>query len=114
MTQEYWNPSYCLNDKYGNAWARVKDAMKEDWEEPNEEVTGQAQCAQPGTQRASWPEVEVACRYGYVAHQHYCFTSNGWDDTLETKLSAEWDATKTGKPFKEMRPFVRRGWDYKS
>jgi hypothetical protein len=122
MTQENWNPSYWQNDNHGHAWARVKDAMKQDWEQPEAEVSaggpGLAQkvsehVKQPRTQRATWPEVEVACRYGYAAHQHYSLTSNGWDDGLETKLSAEWDASKTGKLFKEVRPFVRRGWDYK-
>ena len=61
----------------------------------------------------NWSEVEPAYQYGFGARQEYGSKYNQWSDELETQLSKEWDPSKTGKPFDDVKPYVRRGYERK-
>jgi len=134
-TQNLWNAPYWQNEKHGSAWDRVKEALRRDWEQTKADVSSggkelnqqvgdtvkQATGAEPipagdrpnPPDRADWTDVEPAFRYGFGAHEQYSTAYQAWDDKLETKLSSEWDEKNTGKPFKDVKPYVRRAWDYK-
>ncbi len=132
-----WNAPYWSNEKHGNAWDRVKEAFKRDWEqtkadvssggkELNQQVSDTVKQAagtepipkgdrpNPATEvKATWYDVEPAFRYGVASREQYSQSYQAWDDSLETKLSSEWDEKKTGKPFKDVKPYVRHAWDEK-
>lgn len=133
-TETPWNAPYWKNETHGNAWDRVKEALRRDWEqtkadvssggkELNQQVADTVKQAagtepipagdRPNPSTNKWDEVEGAYRYGFGAHQQYSASYQSWDDSLETKLSSEWDEKKTGKPFKDVKPYVRRAWDFK-
>ncbi len=133
-----WNAPYWNQEKHGSAWERVKEALRRDWEQTKADVsTGGKELNQqvadtvkqaagsepipagdrpnPSSEivKASWTDVEPAFRYGLGAREQYSNSYQRWDDSLETKLSTEWDEKKTGKPFKDVKPYVRRAWDFK-
>ncbi|MBL9038855.1 MAG: hypothetical protein JNG84_10095 [Archangium sp.] len=135
--QQTWHPGYWKNEQHGQAWERVKDALKRDWEQTKADVgvssgrelnqqvgntvkqaTGSEVIPPAGQPNAgaekkpSWDDVEPALQYGFGAHEQYRTTFKTWDDTVESKLEKEWDEKQTGKPFKEVKPFVKRGWDH--
>lgn len=58
-------------------------------------------------------KVEPALAYGFGAHEEYGQKYADWDEKLETRLSEEWDPAKTGMKFSDVKPYVRRGWDYR-
>ncbi len=138
-TENQWNAPYWNTEKHGNAWDRMKEALKRDWEQTKADVssggkelnqqvsdtvkqaTGAEVIPGPNTPNPStgkdtkgnWTDVEPAFRYGMGAHEQYSNSYQTWNDDLETKLSSEWDEKKTGKPFKDVKPYVRRAWDFK-
>ena len=63
--------------------------------------------------RPDFDKVEPAIAYGFCAHEEYGQKYASWDERLETKLSDQWDATKTGMKFEDVKPYVRRGWEYR-
>lgn len=130
-----WHASYWNDQKHGSAWNRVQEALKRDWEqtkadfsskgkELNQDVddtvkqaVGAAKIPPPNQANAEdrkWEEVEPAVAYGFGAHEEYGSDYSKWDDKLETRLAKEWDKEKTGRSFEEVKPNVRRGWDYKN
>lgn len=62
----------------------------------------------------SWDDIEPAYSYGVAARHQYGTQYNNWDTKLETQLASDWDREKTGRSFEEVKPYVRRAWDYKS
>lgn len=129
-----WHPSYWNDEKHGSKWNRVQEALKRDWEqtkadfsskgkELNQDVVDTVKQAvgsepippanQPNPEPRNWDEIRPAIAYGFGAHEEYGTQYNTWDDKLETRLAKEWDKDKTGKSFDEVKPIVRRGWDYK-
>ena len=124
------------NESHTSAWDRAKEALRRDWEQTKADFTDggteldqdvddtvkQAVGAQripprgvPNTQgnaraRPAWDKVEPAVRYGYGAGHHYR-NHNEWNDELESKLRTDWDETKSGGTWDQVKAQVRRGWD---
>ena len=126
------------SEKHGTAWERVKEALKRDWEQTKADVStkgvdlnqdvddtikqaaGKESIPPAGVpnppsakdlEKAAkdWTDVEDSYRYGVGAHEQY--PDAKWDDTLEGKLSQEWNDMKTGRTWDETKNAVRRGWD---
>lgn len=135
MATQDWNAPYWKNEVHGSAWNRVKEALRRDWEQTKADVssggkelnqqvgdtvkqaTG-SEAIPPGDRpnppkAGEWNDVEPAFRYGAAARQQYSTSYQKWDDTLETKLASEWDEKTTGKPFKDVKPYIAKGWDSK-
>ena len=135
-----WHASYWDNAKHGSAWERVKEAMKRDWTQTKADVhasTGkelrqnvddtvkQAVGSKPipppnkanppdfnDKKMVDFDEVEPAVAYGFGAREEYGNKFKSWDEKLETRLADEWNKDETGKDFNEVKPYIRRGWDY--
>lgn len=132
-----WHPSYWVKDTHGSSWEKVKAALKRDWDQTKndfhagghelkqelsdtlKQATGAVQIPADGvgnpdpvTKPAIWADAEAGVRYGYGAREQY--RNEKWSDSLEMKLSTEWNEIETGKPFAAVRPFVRHGWNAKS
>jgi len=134
-----WYPSW-WKEVHGNAWDRVKEAMRRDWEqtrfdlhlagghELNQGVmdtVDQAAGTQaiPGDDRpnrpkviGSWEDVELPMGYGYGARQSYGAEHPAWDDTVETALRLEWESGKVTPEHKwdDVKGLVRQGYQYES
>jgi hypothetical protein len=80
------NPRW-WHDEHDDTWSRVKAAL--------EHVLAD----------------EDAVRYGAGARQHYGIAYREWDDRLEAKMRAEWEALQTGRSWDQVKAAVRRGWD---
>ncbi len=136
MATQDWNAPYWKNEVHGSAWDRVKEALRRDWEQTKADVSSggkelnqqvgdtvkQAAGAEaiplgdrpnPSAKAGDWHDVEPAFRYGAGARQQYSSTYQKWDANLETKLASEWDEKNTGKPFKDVKPYIAKGWDSK-
>ena len=135
-----WHATYWDEEKHGSAWGRVKEALKRDWAQTKADVHAasgreldqdvddtvkQAIGSEPipprnqanppdadDYQRVNFDEVEPAVAYGFGAHEEYGNRYKKWDEKLETRLADEWDTDETGMEFDEVKPYVRRGWDY--
>ena len=134
-----WHPAFWKEETHGQAWARVQEALKRDWEqtkadikvggkELNQDVTdtvkqatGQAEIpgglqSNPetlhhGKEPREWSDVEPAVRYGYAARTQFGTRFPSWDDNLEKHLADAWDDQKAGNPFVDVKRQVRLGWD---
>ncbi len=127
-SQKYKNPSW-WTDNHSSGWERTKEALRRDWEQTKADVSDsgrelnqdvgdtvkQAAGKQPippgNTPNApdSWDDVEPAVRYGYGARQHY--TSEEWNDDVESRLRKDWDSSSSGSSWDRVKNAVRRGWD---
>jgi len=118
------DPVWWSEAKHGGAWARVKDALRRDWEQTKSDVTGGRKGAEldqdasdtvrqaVGRARPEgadeWNRVEAGYRYGAgAAHQ---FPDKEWDQGTESKLREEWNDLKSGRTWEEMKDYIRRGW----
>jgi hypothetical protein len=134
QNQDVWHPKYWKETDHGLAWAHVKDALRRDWEQTKKDL-GMKTARQlhqnaadtvrqaagrevipvaglPNPRPSSdWSNVEPALQYGVGAQREYGQKYDEWDDQLEHKLSDEWDASKTGRAFDEVKPYVRKGWE---
>lgn len=128
-----WHASYWVEDRHGSAWDRAKEALKRDWTQTKadlhvdsgkelrqgaDDTVKQAAGKQPipppnQPNPPDFDKVEPAVAYGFGAHEEYGQKFTNWDEKLETKLSDEWDSTRTGMNFDEVKPYVRRGWEYR-
>ncbi|MDP2316498.1 MAG: hypothetical protein Q8P41_26625 [Pseudomonadota bacterium] len=59
--------------------------------------------------RMRWEDAELPMRFGHGASTHY---SDNWDDTLEPKLRADWEASYPGRSWEEARELARTGWNH--
>lgn len=123
------NPAWWNEEKHGSAWARVKDALRRDWEQTKSDLTrgrkgadlnqdvgdtvrqaaGKDATAGMTTRTDEWTRVEPGYRYGFGASQQYA--DKEWNPSFEGKLRQEWDDLKSGRTWDEMKDHVRRGWD---
>lgn len=131
---ENWQPSW-WNDNHGNAWERVKEALKRDWEQTKKDLhaggknLGQnvddtvAQAAgavpMPGPNQnnpahviGNWDDVEMPLGYGYGARAQYGAQHPTWNNEIEGKLRTEWDGSKASRKWDEVKSYVRRGYEY--
>jgi hypothetical protein len=71
-----------------------------------------------GDLSGEWERVELPLEYGYSARRHFGGTHAEWNENLERNLRTEWDtsasASKTAGRWDDVKPYVRRGYDYKS
>ncbi len=127
-----WHAPYWNAEKHGNAWDRAKEALKRDWSQTKADLhvdsgkklrQGAGDTVKQAAGKEPLPapnqpnppdfnKVEPAVSYGVGAREEYGQQFTAWDDTLETKLSKEWDPTKTGMKFDDVKPYVRRGWEH--
>jgi hypothetical protein len=56
---------------------------------------------------------EVPIEYGFAARMQYGEQYPDWNDDLERQLNTDWDANKAGRPFEDVKRYVRRGWDFR-
>jgi hypothetical protein len=129
MPPRMTNPSW-WNEKHEGTWARMKDALKRDWEQTKHDLSSkkapelhqnagdtvkQAAGKEPipaGNQpNPKWDEIEPAYRYAAGAHEQYGETHKSWDTTLEQKLSSDWKDVKSGHTWDEVKETVRHAWD---
>lgn len=135
-----WQPSWWDNSHEG-AWERVKEAMKRDWEQTKQDLQlphghelnqgvmdtlkqsigsepiPPADQPNPPKVIGSWDEAEVPMGYGYTARHHFGSEHPVWNEGIEQRLRAEWEADKLGvarQPWPEVKPLIRRGYEYKS
>lgn len=129
-----WHANYWNEQKHGEAWNRAKEVFKRDWSQTKadfnvksgqdldqdvddtvKQLVGRDVVPPPGKpNEPDYDKVEPALSYGLGAHEEYGQQYPDWNEKLESKLSAEWDDTKTGMKFKDVQPFVRRGWNYRA
>jgi hypothetical protein len=55
-------------------------------------------------------DIEPAARFGFGARTQY--GNDIWDENLESKLAEDWRAAGATRPWDEVKPNVRVGWDY--
>lgn len=130
---QQWHATYWNEQKHGNAWERVKEAMKRDWAQTKEDVglksgkkldqgvddtvkqaAGKQAIPPPNQPNPSdFDKVEPAVSYGFGAREEYGQKYPTWDESLESRLANEWDQKGTGMTFEDAKPNVRRGWDYR-
>lgn len=126
-----WHPKWWNETTHGDAWTRVKDALKRDWEQTKADVSSGgkelnqgvgdtikqaagSEAIPPGNQPntnintnktdkpRSWDDVQAPIAYGFGARQQYGKDYNTWNEGLETKLKSEWE---------QGREATRQGWD---
>ncbi|MEO8703148.1 MAG: hypothetical protein ABI867_24090 [Kofleriaceae bacterium] len=125
------------SDQHEGTWDRIKGALKRDWEQTKADLTSKSghdldqdvgdtvkqavgkEPLPPGNQpnpsdssKDSWDHAEPGYRYGAGARQQYGTEHPSWDTRVESKLSEEWGQLKSGQTWKEIKGYVRRGWDH--
>ena len=118
--------------KHGSAWDRVKDAFKRDWEQTKADVSSggkelnqnvadtvkQAagtEAIPPQSQPnpgGKWEAVEPAVSYGYGAKHEFGDKHPKWTDDLDKQLSNDWKSDDKTKKWEDVRPYVRRGFEF--
>jgi hypothetical protein len=126
-----WQPKWWTQDKHGNTWERVKEAMKRDWDQTKndfkaggrdldqdvddtvKQAAGKEAIPPRNQPNAEWSDVEEPIRYGWGARQQYGSQYADWDDQLESTLRREWEETKhaSGRGWNDVKDHVRRGYD---
>ena len=139
MATMNWKPAWWKEDMHGNAWDRVREAMKRDWEQTKKDLGMKSghelnqnvkdtvkqmagkesipsnDAPNPPKVIGNWDDVEMPLGYGYGARQQYGKEHTGWNDKLEGTLKSEWETgkDKTGRGWHEVKDYVRRGFEYK-
>ena len=128
-----WHANYWNDEKHGSAWDNVKEAFRRDFSQTKadfnikggkelnqgvDDTVKQAagkQSIPPGNQPnpQDFEKFEPALSYGFGARTEYGQKFKDWNTDLETQLEDEWDDTKTGMKFEDVKPYVRRGWEYR-
>jgi hypothetical protein len=108
-------------DEHSSAWARIKEAMRRDWEQTKHDFrkrsgaelhqnVGDTVKQMVGKEPVGdWSTVEPAMRYGYGAGRNY---EDVEFEAHESTLEREWNDMKPSRPWAEARDFVRRGWEW--
>jgi hypothetical protein len=139
MATMSWKPSWWKEDMHGNAWERMREAMRRDWEQTKKDLhmkgghelnqnakdtVKQMAGKEPipmddGAIRpkviGDWDDVELPVGYGYAARQQYGQQYGTWNAELEGKLQSEWEAGKstTKRGWSDVKDFVRHGFEYR-
>lgn len=130
-TMKNWKPSWWKDETHGSAWDRVREAMSRDWQQTKhdlhmgghelnqsakdtvKQMSGKEEIRadQPNPPKVigSFDDVEMPLGYGYGAQTQY--PHKRFDD-VEQSLRSDWDQTKTGKNWDDVRDYVRRGYEY--
>lgn len=125
------SPSWWDMD-YQSAWERVSTAFARDWDETarhfgaDNPVTGQdaldtlkqaaGSTEAPPRGAPAFEEVEAGYKYGYGSRMKHGATATDWDDSVESKVKADWESESPQHPqaWESQRDAVKRGWDYKN
>lgn len=127
------NPNWWTQE-HTSAWARVRDAMKRDWEQTKYDLTlGGKDLHQDATETVEqaafkapiplpnvpngetcWNDLEGPLTYGYGARLTYGHAHANWNDALEADLKRDWRAREQGKShtWENVKDVVRRGYEY--
>ncbi|MFT3695834.1 MAG: hypothetical protein QM831_22045 [Kofleriaceae bacterium] len=114
-------------DKHEGTWDRIKDAMKRDWEQTQNDFSskkgedlnqGAADTIKqaagkepiPPITQPNWEDLEDSYRFGAGARDQYATDYPSWNEKLEGKLSHEWSDLKTGKDWDSVKAHVKRAW----
>lgn len=127
-----WHAGYWNENKHGSAWQRAREAMKRDWAQTKadfgagsgkeldqdvddtvKQAIGKDPIPPMNQPNPEFDDVEPALAYGFGAHEEYGQKYDTWNQEVETKLRTEWDDEKAGRAFDDVKPYVRRGWDYR-
>jgi hypothetical protein len=132
-----WQPAW-WNEAHANAWERVKEAMRRDWEQTKHDLhlkggheLNQAMAdtvkqaagkepmppidrANPPKVIGEWNDDELPLEYGYSARNHYGPDRN-WSEEMERALRREWEAGRapSRRGWDEVRDAVRHGYESK-
>ena len=119
------NPKW-WNEEHESTWTRVKGAMKRDWEQTKSDLSGNRKgrdidqdvgdtvkqaMGKPSATAPEWDRVESGYRYGVGARAQFGREYTEWDDRLESRLRNDWDETKSGSTWEDVKAAVRRGWE---
>jgi hypothetical protein len=71
-----------------------------------------------GELSGDWERVEQPIRYGYAARREFGARHAEWDDDLERELRSQWESPASrgahvDSAWDDVKPHVRRGYDYK-
>ncbi len=132
-----WQPKW-YNEQNITAWARIKEALRRDWEQTKHDVGLPGghqlnQGAEDTIKQASrteaipaddkpvppkvigrWDEAEYPIGYGYAARLNFGNEYPTWNEGVEQKLRAEWEAAN-GRPehgWYGVKGLVRYGYEY--
>jgi hypothetical protein len=120
------SPSWWTDD-HDSTWERIRSALKADWEQTKRDFSkshgreldqsvGDTVKQMAGKEQppiiADWDDVEPGVRYGYGSSRYYRDEDDAWNDELETRLREEWGGLDSGRDWNEVRPHVRRGWEF--
>ena len=138
MGTAVWHPKWWTKDQHENAWERVKEALKRDWEQTKVDLQGYGkdlnQDVEDTVKQATgsevipppheanvktmhpvtkpiWKDVEEPMKYGYGAHEYYGAQYKEWDENLEGTLKEEWEGDRTHRTWDDVKAFVRRGYE---
>lgn len=121
------NPSWWTNE-HETTWQRVKGAMKRDWEQTKadwskaghelnqgvgdtvKQMAGKEPI--PPADKPNWEAVEPEYRYATGARVQYGKDHPRWDERLESKLAADWEAVKDGKAWSQVKARVEHAWKH--
>jgi hypothetical protein len=133
-----WHPKWWTKDQHENAWERVKEALKRDWEQTKADFQGHGKDLNQGVDdtvkqavgkevipplnqpnpetphdvtKPIWRDVEEPMKYGYGAREYYGAQYKQWDDNLEGTLKEEWEGDRTHRTWDDVKAFVRRGYE---
>jgi hypothetical protein len=121
-----------------SAWDRVREAVRRDWEQTKHDLKlrGGLELNQtishtlkqvagaepiptnerPNPGRGAGPlrDIEEPLRFGQAAFDHYGLLYPAWSAELEALLARDWErsATGTARPWAQVRPWVRQGYDH--
>jgi hypothetical protein len=138
MEHSQWHPKW-WKDEYGSAWERIREAVRRDWQqtlhdlhagghELNQKVGDtfkQAEGKAPipdinranppsviGTLDGQWEKVEQPMKYGFAAGRQFGDLHPAWDQDIERKLEAEWEAQGPSRgTWGEIRGHVQKGYE---
>lgn len=131
------NPNWWTQE-HTSAWARVRDAMKRDWEQTKYDLTiGGKDLNQSATETVEqgafkaplpppnvpnqepdaetrWSALEGPLTYGYGARLTYGQAHASWNDALEADLKRDWHERESERPntWENVKDVVRRGYEY--
>ena len=134
----HWQPSWWKNEVHGDAFGRVKEALRRDWEQTKKDLhvksghelnqgvenTVQQALGNEGIPRedrpnppvviGSWDDAELPVGYGHAARKQYGAEHPKWSEHLDSKLQSEWESgtAVSRREWGEVRPWVRHGYEY--
>lgn len=138
----HWHPKW-WKDEHESAWDRVREAVRRDWQQTKHDLhagghelnqgvkdtvkQAAGKEAIPDINKANppkvvgqidgeWEKVEAPLEYGFAARQQFGSQHAQWNEKLETQLKSEWETENKAQKglWSDVKPYVRKGYDYKS